>query len=120
LEFEDEMVHFKYFILQLEDSDETVPASQSYKLIFENMVQSTFPNVMTALRIYRCLMITNATGERTFSKLKLLKNCHRSSMTQERLNSLAIMTTEYDVLQKVDFQNILKDFTTNKLRKVNV
>lgn len=120
LEFADEMVHFKYFISQLEGSGEAVPASQSYKVIFENMVQSTFPNVMTALRIYRCLMITNATGERTFSKLKLLKNCHRSSMTQERLNSLAIMATEYDILQKVDFQDILKDFTTNKLRKVNI
>lgn len=114
------MVHFKCFVSQLENSAETVPASQSYRLIFENMVQSTFPNVMTALRIYRCLMITNATGERTFSKLKLLKNCHRSSMTQERLNSLAIMATEYDILQKIDFQDILQDFTPNKLRKVNV
>ena len=30
------------------------------------------------------------------------------------------MATEYDVLQKVDFQDILKGFTTNKLRKGNV
>lgn len=65
-------------------------------------------------------MITNATGERSFSKLKLLKNCHRLSMTQERLNSLAIMATEYDVLEKVDFQYVLKEFTTKKLRKVNI
>ena len=90
------MVHFKYFAAQLEDRGDTIPASQSYELISENMVQSTFPNVLTALRIYRCLMITNATGERTFSKLK---NCHRASMMQERLNSLAIMATEYDVLE---------------------
>ena len=51
------MVRFKHFISQLEGSDEAVPASQSYKAIFKNMVQSMFPNVMTALRIYRCLMI---------------------------------------------------------------
>ena len=95
------MVHFKYFAAQLEDRGDTIPASQSYELISENMVQSTvtFPNVLTALRIYRCLMITNATGERTFSKLKILKNCHRASMMQERLNSLAIMATEYDVFE---------------------
>ncbi|KAF0755965.1 zinc finger MYM-type protein 1-like [Aphis craccivora] len=75
---------------------------------------------MTALKIYRCLMVTNATGERTFSKLKLLKNCHRSSMTQERLNSLAIMITENDILQKTDLKDILLEFTTKKLRRVNI
>ena len=93
--------------------------SQSYELISENMVQSTFPNILTALRIYRCLMITNATGERTFSKLKIQKNCHRASMMQERLNSFAIMATEYDVLENLDFQNILEDFISTKLRKKN-
>ena len=40
-------------------------------------------------------------------------------MTQERLNSLAVMATEYDVLQNSDFQNILDDFITMKLRKKN-
>lgn len=65
-------------------------------------------------------MVTNATGERTFSKLKLLKNCHRSSMTQERLNSLAIMTTENDILQKTDFKDIFLEFTAKKIRRVNI
>lgn len=51
-------------------------------------------------------MLRDATYERTFSKLKLLKNSHWSSMTQERLNSITIMATEYDVLQKLDYQNI--------------
>ena len=72
IDFQEEMVHFKYFAAQLEDRGDTIPASQLYELISENMVQSTFPNVLTALRIYRCLMITNATGERTFSKLKIV------------------------------------------------
>lgn len=119
IHFQEEMVHFKYFASQFEDSDDKIPASQSYELICDNMIQSTFPNVLTALRIYRCLMITNATGERTFSKLKILKNCHRASMTQERLNALAIMATENDVLQNIDFQDILNDFTTVKLRQKN-
>jgi len=42
----------------------TVPA---HKLILKNMVQYMLPNVMTALRMYKCLMITNAAGERTLS-----------------------------------------------------
>jgi len=58
-----------------------VPA---HKLISKNMVQSMFPNVITGLRMNKCLMITNAAGVRTFSKLKLLKNCHQSSTMQKR------------------------------------
>ena len=41
-------------------------------------------------------------------------------MTQERLNSLAIMTTENDILQKTDFKDILVEFTVKKLRRVNI
>ncbi len=121
-EFIDEMVHFKYFIKQLEDvgEDKIIPAEETYKLIVGNMAQSTFPNVMTALKIYRSLMITNATGERNFSKLKLIKNCLRSSMGQKRLNSLAIMSIENDVLDKISFQDVLKHFVTKKVRRVNI
>ena len=102
------MVHFKYFALQFEDYDDKISASQSYKLICNNMILSTFPNVLIALRIYRCLMITNATAERIFSKLKILKNCHRALMTQERLNGLAIMATENDVLQNIKLLGYFK------------
>ena len=60
------MVHFKHFAAQLEYRGDTIPASQSYELISEKMVQSTFPNVLTALRIYRCLMITTRLANELF------------------------------------------------------
>ena len=59
---------------------------------------------MTALQICTNLMIINATGERSFSKLKLITDCLRSSMAQKRLNALAIMAIEY-------LGDILKEFT---------
>lgn len=65
-------------------------------------------------------MITNAMAKMSFSKVKFIKNCYRSSMVQERLNSLAIMSTEYDILQKLDFEEVLKDFASTKLRNVNI
>ncbi|GBP25060.1 Cytochrome b5 [Eumeta japonica] len=44
-EFIDEMVQYKYFILQVEDAGKKIiPAEESYKLIIGNMAQSTFPN----------------------------------------------------------------------------
>ncbi|GFU94801.1 hypothetical protein TNCV_4552531 [Trichonephila clavipes] len=69
------------------------------------------------IRSLECLRI-NAFGERR--KLKRLKNCHRSLITQGRLNSLAVMTIEYDVLQNIEFQDVLKEFTGKILRKPNI
>ena len=51
-----------------------------------------FPNAWIAYRISLTIPITVATGERGFSKLKLIKNYLRSTMSQERLNGLAILS----------------------------
>ena len=53
-----------------------------YKLIIDKGVQDTFPNVAIALRMYLVLMVTNCSAERSFSKLKLIENRLRTSMTQ--------------------------------------
>ena len=41
-------------------------------------------------------------------------------MVKKCLNALAIIAIEYDILEINDFQDILKEFTSKKLRKVNV
>ena len=42
--------------------------------------------------------VTVATAERSFSKLKLIKSYIRSTMSQERLNGLAILSIEKHML----------------------
>ena len=64
-------------------------------------------------------MITNASGERSFSKLKLIKNAHRSTMNQQRLNHLSLMSIENDLLQRLKFTEIFNEFVIAKLRKSN-
>jgi len=48
------------------------------------------PNIQVLLRLFATLPITSATPERTFSTLKRLKSYLRSTMTEERLNGLAL------------------------------
>ena len=46
---------------------------QFYHLINDNSLESCFPNVEIALCLYLSLMVTNCSGEHSFSKLKGLK-----------------------------------------------
>ena len=50
----------------------------------------------------------------SFSKLKLLKSYTHSTMKQERLNGLAIISLENDILEKIKYEDIIEDFISNK------
>ena len=55
-------------------------------------LQETVPNLIIAIRIYLTLAVFVASCERSFSKLKLIKTYLRSTMGQNRLTNLAILT----------------------------
>ena len=61
-----------------------------------------------------------ASGERTFSKLKLIKNYLRSSMSQERLTNLALLSIEKDICENLDLSKIMNEFASKKARRVHL
>ena len=63
------------------------------------------------------LPVTVASAERSFSKLKLVKNFLRSTMGQERLSDLAMLSIEAEIARCVEFQDIINDFATKKAQK---
>ena len=79
---------------------------------------TAFPNLFTALRILLTIPVTVASGERSFSKLKLIKTYLRSAFHQERLNNLARLSIESPVSRDINFDKILKNFAEKKARKV--
>ena len=62
--------------------------------------------------------ITGASGERSFSKLKWIKTYLRSTMTQERLNSLALISVEKDTAALLDYSEMIQEFSNIKARKI--
>ncbi|XP_052620895.1 uncharacterized protein LOC111877470 [Lactuca sativa] len=76
-----------------------------------------FPNVLVAYRILLTVPVTVASAERSFSKLKLLKSYLRSTMTQERLNGLAILSIESDFLKNIDYCKIRDVFASKNARR---
>lgn len=85
--------------------------------IKKECLKSTFPNIEVSLRIFLSMMVTNCSGERSFSALKFLKNEHRNSMLNPRLNFLSLMFIESDVLDNVSFDDIIRDFAHERSRK---
>ncbi|XP_065650991.1 uncharacterized protein LOC136079198 [Hydra vulgaris] len=81
-----------------------------YQAIVRDNIESAFPNVEIAFRIFLALMVTNCSTERSFSQLKRTKNPNRSTMKQERLDSFSLLMIEADMLHKIKFDDILKDF----------
>lgn len=94
-------------------------ARHALEFINQNNLNDTFPNVAIALRIALTNPITVASGERSFSKLKLIKNYLRTSMTQERLNHLAMLSIETDVVKSLDYSQLIKEFASLKARKID-
>jgi hypothetical protein len=77
-----------------------------------------FPNAAIAYRVLLTIPVTVASAERSFSKLKLLKSYLRSTMKQERLNALAIITLECDMLEKIDYESIIEDFISKNTKRM--
>uniref|UniRef100_A0A8C3HPZ8 Uncharacterized protein n=1 Tax=Chrysemys picta bellii TaxID=8478 RepID=A0A8C3HPZ8_CHRPI len=85
--------------------------------ILKDGIQCEFPNVELALRIFLTLMITNCSAERSFSQLKRIKNPQRTTMCQDRLDSLSLLCMEADMLHRVSFDELIQNFAIRKSRK---
>jgi hypothetical protein len=77
-----------------------------------------YPNAIIAYRILLTIPVTVASAERSFSKLKLLKSYMRSTMTQERLNGLAMISIESDVFEDTDYEGVIEDFISRNTRQM--
>lgn len=89
-----------------------------YEFITKNEMRSTFPNAEVALRIYLSIMVSNASGERSFSKMKLIKNRLRTSMTSDKLNNLTLLSIENELLKEIDVDEIIDSFLQRKPRRM--
>lgn len=78
----------------------------------------SLPNLALCLRLFLTICVSVASCERSFSKLKLIKNYLRSTMSQARLNSLAIISIENEHAQNVNFDHVINKFADAKARKV--
>jgi hypothetical protein len=75
-----------------------------------------FPNVETILWLFS-LIVTDCSGESSFSLLKHIKNELWTTMSQEKLSALSIMCIKSDKLRSLSFADIINDFAIQKWQK---
>ncbi|XP_066320278.1 uncharacterized protein [Miscanthus floridulus] len=101
-------------VLQVTLPDSLMSAPEILKFVMD---ADCYPNISVAYRILLTVPVTVASTERSFSRLKLLKNYLRSTMSQERLNGLAMCTIEKDILDTIDLDTVLDDFASRNARR---
>ncbi|XP_054276742.1 52 kDa repressor of the inhibitor of the protein kinase-like [Macrosteles quadrilineatus] len=119
-ELVNEVAAFKFQAKELVKDLEKASHLDLLKAISKYELKDAYPNVEISLRIFLTMPVSVASCERSFSKLKIIKNYLRSSMCETRLTNLAILSIEYDRASKIDFNEVINKFALVKARKVQL
>jgi len=72
-----------------------------------NLFSNAYPGLYFAYKLLLTFSITQVGCERSFSKLKYVKNYLRSSMSQDNLESFILMSIEKEILNKINPNDII-------------
>lgn len=67
-----------------------------------------FPNTQRILRIFATIPVTSCTAERSFSTLRLIKSFLRSTMGENRLNGLSLLSVHKNI--KLDHEEVIQEY----------
>lgn len=68
---------------------------------------SGYPNLLMLYNILCCLPVSSASAERALSKLKIVKNRLRTSLSDITMSSLLILAAEKDMLVEITNEDII-------------
>ena len=112
--------HIKSFETQTGETVETWTALDLIQWVDKWGHETSFSNLLVSLRTFLTMCVSVASCERSFFKLKLIKTYLRSTMGQERLSSLALMSIERGLTASIDFTTVIDNFATLKARKIRL
>lgn len=90
------------------------------KFIIDNNLEDVYSETSSLLKILVTTPMTSAEAERCFSTLKRIKTFLRSTMTEERLNALAMISIEKKLCETKDFnKRVIEKFASIKERRLD-
>ncbi|KYQ47809.1 hypothetical protein ALC60_13154, partial [Trachymyrmex zeteki] len=95
-------------------------ASELCKMLYQRDLLTLYSNVNIVLRIFLCIMVSNCSGERSFSVLRRVNNYLRSTQSSDVNYALALLCIEAELNIKTDYNYIINEFAAQKSRKVTI
>jgi len=92
-------------------AEKNLTSIQILKLISSYGLCAAFPNLYVAYKYLCTIPATSVSSERSFSKLKLIKTRLRSTMQQNRLESLLLLSCEKDI--DIDLEEAINKYALN-------
>ena len=81
------------------------------------LASSMFSEVDKLVRIYLTIPVTTATGERSLSAVRCIKTYLRSTMSQQRLNSVMLLNVHKDLTDGLDLPALARQFVDANERR---
>ena len=100
VDLETEVRSFQIEFLDELNAEDVTSVSSIMEIIYKTRVASSFPQLCKLLLLFLTIPVTVASAERSFSKLKIIKWYLRSSMAQERLDGLTLISIENNEITK--------------------
>lgn len=86
--------------------------------LHEKKLEDVFPNMWVALKVAVTLPVTVASVERSIPRLKLIQTYLRSTMSQEALSGLALISINLEVSSQVLYDDTMTKFVIRKAKRV--
>lgn len=85
--------------------------------LLDHCDDEVFPIVTTLLKILVTLPISSCSAERSFSSLRRIKDWLRSTMSEDRLDGLALMNIHWNV--KINVEKVIDRFAKNRNHRID-
>ncbi|KAI4817225.1 hypothetical protein KUCAC02_009501 [Chaenocephalus aceratus] len=109
----EELLVAKHFFKRRLEKEKVPDIATVFQIIDSDM----FPTLKAVLQVALTIPVSSCSCERSFSALRRLHTWLRSTMGQERLNDLAIMSIAKDFLDAITPDNIIDRFAQLKPRR---
>ena len=86
----------------------------------EPQILSLLSEVCKIVKLILVLPASNAESERSFSKMKLVKDRLRSTMNAKKLNHFMIVGHNKDIFDNLDFEEIADEFISRTDRRQKI
>jgi hypothetical protein len=120
IELKNEISAFKYVLQEICKNLPNYSICSIFKEFTNLNLNVAYPNIDILFRLFLILPPTSVSCERSFSKLKLIKTYLRSTMGEERLSNLAILSIEKNLIHYNEFDAIIDQFANVKSRKIRL